>query len=692
MNLLANETSPYLRQHLGNPVDWMPWGEAAFAKARAENKPILLSIGYAACHWCHVMAHESFEDKDTAALMNRLFVNIKVDREERPDVDAVFQGALALMGQQGGWPLTMFLTPRAEPFWGGTYFPPLARHGLPGFREVLRGVHESYTGERSAVDHNVKALTEGLKKLQAPREGAPVTRSQLDAIGAYLLSITDSAHGGIGGAPKFPSLTVMRLLWDCHLRTGGAPFKAAVLHGISQMCQGGIYDHIGGGFCRYSVDAEWLVPHFEKMLYDNALFIDLLSELWRETRNPLFEARIRETAAWLLSELAVAEGGFTGFASSFDADSPDAQGHAEEGAYYVWRAEEVDAALGPEAALFRQVYDVTAFGNWEGVNIPNRLQRPGALTPEEEAKLAGCCAKLKVLRAKRAAPARDGKVLADWNGLAIAALARASFALNEPAYLKAAESAFGFVTKHMTEGGRLRHVFCEGRSAHGATLEDYANMAEAALVLLEHTGNNAYLLQAESWSGIVLTEYQDETAPGENGPGGGFFMSPASAADLPLRPRSADDGPTPSGNGTMVGVLARLALLTGKQAYAEAAERTAKAFSGDILQRFFPLSTLLSASDFMVHPVTVVLTEGEGRAALLDVLRNLSFPRLVVMEAGQDLPSGHPAASKTALQGKAAAYICPYRACLPPVTEAAGFREALLAQRSQNRQSAANDS
>ncbi|TAL32773.1 MAG: thioredoxin domain-containing protein [Alphaproteobacteria bacterium] len=684
MNLLANETSPYLRQHQDNPVHWMPWGPAALDKAKAENKPILLSIGYAACHWCHVMAHESFEDGDTAALMNQHFVNIKVDREERPDIDMIFQNALALLGQHGGWPLTMFLTPRGEPFWGGTYFPPQARHGLPGFREVLRGVHESYLQEHDKIDYNVKSLTDALHRMQDREPGTLVTRDQLDRIGAYFLSITDSANGGIGEAPKFPSLTITSLMWDCYLRTGGGPYKAAVIHALSQMSQGGIYDHIGGGYCRYSVDNEWLVPHFEKMLYDNALFVGLLSEVWKETQHPLFEARIRETAGWLLRDMAVEHGGHAAFASSYDADSRDSAGHMEEGAYYVWKAEDVDAALGNESDFFKQVYDITAFGNWESVNIPNRLKKPGLLSPSEEIKLALLRGKLKEIRDRRIPPGRDGKVLADWNGLMITALVRASFALDEPLYLKAAQSAFSFVTENMMEsGGLLRHVFCDGKTAHPATLEDYANMAEAALALHGATGDGRYLAQAKEWADVLLRDYWDAG-------GKGFFMSLAHDGLL-LRPKSGDDTATPSGNGTILGVLSQLYLITGKQLYADRAEETACAFSADILQHFFPLATLLSASDFMSHPVTAVLAGHKGREEFLNELRKISFPRLVVLEAGDGVHSGHPAAGKIAAGDRTTAYICPYRACLPPITEPEKFARALREERTRGRQGAAND-
>jgi len=684
MNLLANETSPYLRQHKDNPVHWQPWGTAALSAAKREGKPILLSIGYAACHWCHVMAHESFEDGETADLMNRNFVNIKVDREERPDIDMIFQNALSLMGQHGGWPLTMFLTPDGEPFWGGTYFPPLARHGLPGFREVLRGVQMSWGQEQEKISHNVKSLTAALHKMQTQEAGDIVTRDQLDKIGAYLLSISDHDNGGIGEAPKFPSLTITSLIWDNYLRTGGAPFKAAVIHALSSMCQGGIYDHIGGGFCRYAVDAEWLVPHFEKMLYDNALFVSLLSEVHRETKNALFEARIRETVEWLKRDMTVNHGGHTAFASSLDADSLDSHGHLEEGAYYVWAAAEINDVLGTEARLFADIYDISTPGNWEGKNIPNRLRRPGLLKPAEEKKLDELRAKLAEQRSKRTPPSRDGKVLADWNGLMISALAKASFALDAPEYLALAKDVYLFITKNMMQNdGRLWHVFCDGKTAHAATLDDYANLGDAALALFSVTGEKTYQQQAEAWVAIALEDYWDADNKG-------FFLA-TSGQELLVRPKTADDTATPAGNGTMVSVLARLSLMTGNQDYAARAAETARAFSGNLLQRFFPLSTLLSASDFLEHPVSLVLAGDRGRQDFITVLKNISFPQLVVMDASEGLPPAHPAAGKEAVGGRTTAYLCPYRACLPPITEAADLKSTLLSERRRNLRGAAND-
>src|SRR5580658_7111467 len=438
-NRLDEETSPYLLQHKDNPVHWQAWGEATLATAKQHDRPILLSIGYAACHWCHVMAHESFENPAIAGLMNDLFVNIKVDREERPDLDAIYQHALALLGEQGGWPLTMFLTPDGEPFWGGTYFPPDQRWGRPGFAQVLEAISAAYAGKRDDVAKNVAVLREALQRLGQPQHGGAILRQQLDPIAERLLRETDQIHGGIGTAPKFPQCGILELFWRAWKRTHSTPYRDAVTKALDAMCQGGIYDHLGGGFARYSTDARWLAPHFEKMLYDNAELIDLLTLVWQETKSPLYRQRIDETAGWVAREMLTPGGGF---ASSLDADSEH-----EEGKFYVWSAEEVGATLGPDAAVFNEIYDVTAEGNWEGHTILNRLHHPALLADETEALLARCRAQLFALRAPRVRPGTDDKVLADWNGLMIAALAQAGLVFERPEWVAMAARAFAFIER-----------------------------------------------------------------------------------------------------------------------------------------------------------------------------------------------------------------------------------------------------
>jgi len=672
-NQLGGETSPYLLQHADNPVHWMPWGTAAFARAKAENRPILLSVGYAACHWCHVMAHESFEDATIAALMNDLFVNIKVDREERPDVDQIYQSALALLGQQGGWPLTMFLTPAGEPFWGGTYFPPESRWGRPGFADVLRGVATTFHQEPDKVGRNVIALKDALQRLAQNRPGDAVDPAVLEQVAERLMREVDPFHGGIGSAPKFPQTGIFELLWRAWKRTGRPPYRSAVTNTLTHMCQGGIYDHLGGGFARYSVDQEWLVPHFEKMLYDNAQLLDLMTTVWQETKDPLFEARIRETAGWTLREMIAAKdqpvGG--GFAATLDADS-----EGEEGKFYVWRLEEVQQLLGPaDSRLFCEVYDISRPGNWEHVNIPNRLKSLELGDAAQEARLARMRDLLFAARAARVHPGWDDKVLADWNGLMIAALARAGAVFGEPAWIKAAGRAFRFVADHMQMHGRLYHSWRNGVLKHQGTLDDHANMARAAIALFEVTGDRSLIEQAQAWVAVLDRHFWD-------GESGGYFLAADDAADLIVRPRNAHDNATPSGNGTMVGVLARLWYLTGETRYRERADALIAAFSGELSRNFFPLTTYLNNIELLHGAVQVVVAgdpDAADTAALRAAVHSLSLPNLILtpVTPGTDLPDSHPAAGKGPVDGRAAAYVCRDMRCSLPVTDPAKLAEVL---------------
>ncbi|HMK42195.1 MAG TPA: thioredoxin domain-containing protein, partial [Methyloceanibacter sp.] len=499
-NRLGKETSPYLLQHKDNPVHWRPWGEAALAEAKAAGKPILLSVGYAACHWCHVMAHESFEDEATARVMNELFVNIKVDREERPDVDAIYMGALHELGEQGGWPLTMFLTSEAEPFWGGTYFPKEQRYGRPAFVSVLKEVARVYAQEPDKVRQNADVLKDRLKPGHSVSASAPPSEEMLADLGRRLVQAIDSVNGGISGAPKFPQPQFFGFLWRAGLRYGLANPLEAVNLTLTHIAQGGIYDHLGGGFSRYSVDERWLVPHFEKMLYDNAQLIELMTESWRESKSTLFAERIAETVDWLLREMVV-EGG--GFAASLDADS-----EGEEGKFYVWSLAEIGEILGEnDARLFAEIYGVTAQGNFDGHNILNRLDSIELRDEGTERRLGEMRKKLLARRALRVRPGFDDKVLADWNGLMIAALAKAAETFDKPRWLAAAEAAFDFVSTKMIANGRLLHAYRAGEAKAPATANDYANMIRAALSLASVTGKRAYVDHAREWTDILDKHY-----------------------------------------------------------------------------------------------------------------------------------------------------------------------------------------
>jgi len=686
-NRLGQSLSPYLLQHKDNPVDWRPWDAEALAAAQNADKPILLSVGYAACHWCHVMAHESFENPEIAALMNALFVNIKVDREERPDLDTLYQQALALLGQSGGWPLTMFLMPDGRPFWGGTYFPAEARWGRPGFAEVLRFVAESYRNDRDGVLKNVAGLEAGMKALARPRQGGAVTMETLDNIARRLLDEVDTEHGGIGGAPKFPQVPILELLWRAGHRKNpatehGPAYEAAVLHSLEAMTQGGIYDHLGGGFARYAVDARWLVPHFEKMLYDNAELLRLMTAAWRKTRAPLFKARIHETVTWLLREMraapstaapsTAADAPPRAFAASLDADS-----EGEEGRFYVWRAAEIDAALGDaDAAFFKSVYDVSPEGNWEGKTILNRLRAPALLDAGAEARLLQLRQKLFAVRAGRVRPGWDDKVLADWNGLAIVALVEAAMTFDAVAWCAHAQSAFAFIRANLFKDSRLLHAWRGGKAAHPATLDDYAHVAMAALALYEATGNADYLAAAQALVAVLAHHYWDADA-------GGYFFTADDTGDVILRSKSAVDAATPNGNATMLGVLARLYYLTGDVAYRDRAEALVATFSGELQRNFFPLATFLNAVDFLENAITIVLVGAANAQETRDMVglvyqQSLPNRLLQIVTPGTALPPGHPAAGKTAPEEAGPrAYICRRGVCGLPVRGRDALQAAL---------------
>ena len=666
-NLLARETSPYLLQHKDNPVAWRAWGPDALAEARAAGRPILLSVGYAACHWCHVMAHESFEDPEIAARMNALFVNVKVDREERPDLDAIYQHALALIGEQGGWPLTMFLTPDGEPFWGGTYFPPAPRYGRPGFPQVLETVSRVFRDEPERLRENVEAIRGGLARLARAPGGADVGRSELDDAARALLGMTDTALGGLRGAPKFPQTPIFEALWRAWLRTGDTAFAQAVTVTCDRMCQGGIYDHLGGGFARYSTDPLWLVPHFEKMLYDNAQLLDLLTLVWQGTKTQLFETRIRETVDWLLREMVAGSGAF---AATLDADS-----EGEEGRFYVWSEDEVEAALGADARLFKAAYDVSAGGNWEGRNVLNRLRVPTLDADADEARLAGLRRLMRERREKRPRPARDDKVLADWNGLAIHALARAGAALGEPGWTAAARRAFDAVTGTMSDGDRLFHSWRGGRARHAGMLEDYANMARAALALYETDREPRLLDLARRWVAVLDERFRDDA-------GGGYFQSADDAGDVIVRATSAADGATPPGNAVMLGVLATLAAVTGEDAWRRRADDLIAAFGAQVARHPASACAFMNALEQTrdAPQIVVVGDDTEDFVRFID-MKSLPGRALVVVADGEALPAGHPAAGKRRVEGKTTAYVCRGQTCSPPVTDTQAL-DRLLQRRS----------
>jgi uncharacterized protein YyaL (SSP411 family) len=665
-NRLAGATSPYLLQHADNPVPWCEWGEEAFAEARRRDVPILLSVGYAACHWCHVMAHESFEDPEIGRLIGEHFVAIKVDREERPDIDAIYQQALALLGEQGGWPLTMFLTPEGEPFWGGTYFPPEPRYGRPSFRQVLERIAQLWRESRERIDTSARSLREALLRLETPAPGELDETFVLRAAES-IADEFDPVHGGIGGAPKFPQAPVLDFLWMVARRHCRPLLEHRLLHTLARMCQGGIYDHLGGGFARYSVDAFWLVPHFEKMLYDNAQLVALLAEAAAATGDPLYATRLRETVGWLVREMTTE----AGFASSLDADS-----EGEEGRFYVWSMEEIERLLGPDAEFFALAFGVTRKGNFEGRNVLARLHEPGLRPPGEEERLARCRRILFEAREQRERPARDDKVLADWNGLAVTALVRASRRLGDPGLLALARDIFGRVVAHLVVDGELRHSWRAGRPGVRGMLGDHAEMARAALLLHEATAEPAFLDHARSWL---------EAAERLFAVGAGIYaLGRRDRHDLPFEVRNARDGPTPAPVASLAEAFVRMHLVTGEGGWAERAERIFEAHGGEARRHPLAHAALLGAFLFAARPLTIVVAGEPGdprREALLATAAATAPPGhllLTVADTGK-LPPHHPAAGKTSMPGRATAFVCPGTVCLEPVSDPEAL-SALLAR------------
>src|SRR5579864_3963958 len=596
-NRLAHETSPYLLQHKTNPVDWWPWGPEALAEAKRTKRPILLSIGYAACHWCHVMAHESFEDEPTAAVMNRLFVNIKVDREERPDIDQIYMAALHHLGEQGGWPLTMFLTPTGEPVWGGTYFPKTSRYGRPGFVDVLNEVARLFRDEPQRIEHNRAALMTALERKAKRGARTNIGARDLDSTAASLVRAFDPVNGGLGRAPKFPQCSLLEFMWRAGLRSGQVRYFELVELTLEHMCEGGIYDHLGGGFSRYAVDEKWLVPHFEKMLYDNAQLLELLALAHARTGKALFRERAEETVGWLTREMTTSGGAFC---ASLDADS-----EGEEGKFYVWSRTEVDAILGKtDADVFARAYDATTQGNFEGHNILNRLkhltvQSDAQADASAKAHLAAMRQKLLKARSKRVRPGLDDKLLADWNGLMIAALANAGALLRQPTWIALAGRAFAFILSEMNLEGRLGHSWRDGKLLRPGLASDHAAMVKAALALYEATGIREFLGRALQWQITLDRHYINRDT-------GGYYLTADDAEDLVVRPDSLIDEATPNPNGVAAQNLVRLAILTGDDIWRERADIMFDGLLPTAAEAMHLHASLLNGLDLRLRGVEIV--------------------------------------------------------------------------------------
>lgn len=660
-NRLADETSPYLRQHADNPVHWWPWTPEALEEARRSDKPILLSVGYAACHWCHVMAHESFENPAIAEVMNEHYVNIKVDREERPDVDQVYMSALHAMGQQGGWPLTMFLTPDGKPFFGGTYFPPNSAYGRPGFPDVLMGIAQAY---RERSDDVAKTVASVLGHIERKRvEGVvDLTRADLDSVASQIAGVMDTENGGLRGAPKFPNTPLLEFLWRAGDRTGNVRNWTLFLHALERICQGGIYDHIGGGFSRYSVDEKWLVPHFEKMLYDNAQLLELLALAYQTSGNELYRRRAEETVEWLKREMMLPGGAF---AASLDADS---EGH--EGKFYVWSREEIDAVLGAtDGALFSAAYDITSGGNWEGVSIPNRL---AAKDDADEVQLAVLRRRLLEVREKRVRPGLDDKILTDWNGLMIAALVRASNAFNHPEWLILARDAFDYVSRETANGDRLAHSFRDGRCVFPGFASDLASMARAAIALFETTHETHYRDKAEEWLGALDRHYTSED--------GGLYLTADDGETLPVRPLASRDEAMPSAAGLALDAMLRLAALTAKHEYTQRADALIAALSASAAKDVFGHLSILNALDTRLAGLEITLI-GHPDSDLAVKARSLPFIARVLnhVTTSHELAENHPARNLDA--STPVALVCAGSQCGLPVQDVDGLQKQITALR-----------
>ena len=649
-NRLSLESSPYLRQHADNPVDWYAWGEEAFEQARQRNVPIHLSVGYAACHWCHVMAHESFENPAIAGLLNERFVNIKVDRQERPDVDDVYQKVVQMMGQSGGWPLTVFLTPAREPFFGGTYFPPQDRYGRPGFPALVVALSEAWKRQDQDLLSNVEAFKHGFGELdrQALQRG-PVDAGDLPLAAAQALAQhTDPVHGGLKGAPKFPNPSSLDLMLRIGARTGDTRVLGALRRTLDGMGAGGIYDQLGGGFARYSVDERWAVPHFEKMLYDNGQLVRLYADAYRLTGQPSWRRIFEESIEYVLRDLSHPQGGF--FASE-DADS-----EGEEGRFYVWTPAQVQAVLGSEDGTFAcRVLGITEQGNFEdGRTVPHRAVE---LDAAEAARFDALRARLFAARAQRARPGLDDNIITSWNALMIEGLCAAYQATGTQRYLQAARSAADFIATRMTmpDGGVYR-AWRDGSARVGGFLDDYAVLANALLDLYESCFEPAFLARAIELADRILARFWDD----------GLYFTPADGESLVHRPRAPYDHAWPSGTSAAVFALFRLHELTETAVYRERAEQVVDALRAAAARNAFGFSHLLAAMDFAEQgPLTIIFAgEPAGAQPLIDVAHRAYAPARALALAGHAAAG----AGRTAVGGRPAAYVCRHRTCQAPVT------------------------
>jgi uncharacterized protein YyaL (SSP411 family) len=678
-NRLIDETSPYLLQHAHNPVDWYPWGEEAFEKAKAEDKPVLVSIGYSACHWCHVMEHESFEDERTAAIMNEHFVNIKVDMEERPDVDQIYMNFVQLTTGRGGWPMNVFLTPDKKPFFGGTYFPPNPRYGMASWSQILMSLAEAYRERRDEIERTTADIVGELRKMSKvePAEAALST----DLLDAAFLSFSrsfDQVNGGFGGAPKFPPAMSLEFLLRYHKRTDDARALEIVTHTLTKMACGGIYDQLGGGFHRYTVDAIWLVPHFEKMLYDNAQLARVYLHVYQVTGNEFFRRIVIETLEYVRREMLDESGGFY---STQDADS-----EGEEGKFFVWTPEEIEAVLGDGAAAFNEHFDVTTAGNFEGKNILNLKGRSpsgsegafsnsesSGLEPPPAGRKSGFDAERKILfaeREKRVKPGRDEKVLTAWNGLMMAAFADAAAVLGSEEYLDIANRNAEFIARELTVDGRLLRTWKEGRAKLNGYVEDYANVIDGLLVLFQAGGDLRHVEEAKRLADVMIIEFWDP----ENG---GFFFTSNDHEELIVRNKDFYDNATPSGNSVAADVLLRLAKIYGDEKYERFGAAVLRLASSQLRRYPQGFGRALSTLEFFLSKNREIVIIGDRESELSREALEAYLPESIVLIANSASNQLPLLEGRTSIEGRPTAYVCENFVCEKPVTSAEDLRSLL---------------
>jgi uncharacterized protein len=664
-NRLAAESSPYLRQHADNPVDWWPWGEDAFAEARKRHRPVLLSVGYSACHWCHVMAHESFEDEQIAALMNQLFISIKVDREERPDVDAVYMQAVQAMTGQGGWPMTVFLTPQGVPFYGGTYFPPEDRRGMRGFPAILRAVSEAYHTQKDAIAKVGEQLRQAITPPRLNSNDIELTPDLIDDAARALLEMTDRRAGGFGGAPKFPHPAAVDVLLRRHRATGDAGMRDAALLTLDRMARGGIYDHLGGGFHRYSVDAQWAVPHFEKMLYDNAQLVPVYLHAYQLTGDERWRRVVEETLDYVVREMRLPDGGF---ASTQDADT-----EGEEGRFFVWTPEQLQQALGDEdATVAARIFGVTDAGNFEHdttvLSIPYPLdqvaQRHGVSEQQLRERLDGMRATLLAVREQRVHPGRDDKVVTSWNAMMLSAFAEAGAALQRTDYVQVAVDAASFLRDNVTtKDGIVLRTWKDGQAKITGFLEDVAFLADALLTLYEATGEPRWFHEAQRLAADMLTRFHDDVS--------GFYDTAIDAEPLLVRPKSLDDNAVPAGQSIAAHALLRLYAYTGEDRWRSVAESVVSPLAAAVARSPLGLGNLAWSLELLITPPREVAIagahDGEDTARLVRTVTQ-RFDPLRVLAWGD--PDGVPLLTdRPAVDGSAAAYVCRNFVCERPTTQ-----------------------